>query len=582
MYHTRILIAVTIATLLVTDVNSLDCPLAFAPKGNSCVCADWSNGIVTCDNVSQRAFMQIGYCMTYNNATGEIRAGGCQKSNFRSDSVKLYYPLPTEVSDLNDEMCGPFNTKGLLCGECQDGFAISPLTTIHCINCTNTSNDWMKYLAVAYLPVTVMFTIITVFSLSFVSGPINSFIFFAQVTSLQFGGTFSAILSILGSQGTGRFSRRMSTMVITALYDVCNLNIFRNLAPRVCLSNYFNTLQAHATNYVLGFYPLLLVVFLYICIKLHARNFRPIVCCWKPFLKCFFYFRRSIDPKTSAIDAFATFTLLSYVKLLFSAGKLLIPQYLYTSQGKRLNDLVMAHSTNIQFFSNEHLPFAIFSIFVSLTFISVPPIVLLFYPTSFLQKYLTQCKMNSQALRTFVETFHGCYKNGTNGTRDCRYFAGLYFILRIFVVILTCLPFRHYMLGSALLYLFTALLFALVQPYKNYTYNVIDAVMFALMCAIFILFGINAIQIVITGHPYKPLLVLTDVLYALPLLCLVLCTAYWVLSRKTNFIQKLKDHKFVRYFSKREEFDAAVPHRLLNPEEYETLTDGSQVEYELF
>ena len=581
MYSTKVL-GVFVAVLIVTA--SLSCPPAFMPKENSCVCADWPKGIVTCDDASKNAQMLIGYCMTYNNATGEIRAGTCRKSYFRDDSFKFYYSLPTNIIDLNDQMCGPFNAKGLLCGECQDGFAVTPLSTIHCINCTNTSNDWIKYLVVTYLPIAVIFTIVIVFSISFVSGPINSFIFFAQITALPFRGSFNTVVSVIGSQGTRRYSRRMSTTVITALYDVCNLNIFRDFMPPICLTNHFNTLQAHATDYVLGFYPLLLVVFLYICIKLHAHNFRPIVCCWKPFLKCFFYFRRSVDPNTSAIDAFATFTLLSYVKLLFTVGKFLIPEYLYNNEGVKLHDSVVAYSTDIHFFNSEHLPFAIISIFVSLTFIAIPPIVLLFYPTSFFQKCLTRCKMNPQALRTFVETFQGCYKDGTNGTQNYQYFAGFYFILRIIAIMLISLSIQNYMIVSALLYWFIALLFALMQPYKNPFYNVIDAFIFALMGTIFALFIYSGLQTVLTGYTYKFVLVLIDVLYTLPLLYLVLFMVCWVLNRKLNFFQKLKSHIFVRYClhnNQREEFDAAVPHRLLNPDEYEAMTDGRQVEYEL-
>ena len=34
-------------------------------------------------------------------------------------------------------------------------------------------------------------------------------------------------------------------------------------------------------------------------------------------------------------------------------------------------------------------------------------------------------------LHAFMDAFQGCYKDGTNGTRDCRYFAGLQLVLRL-------------------------------------------------------------------------------------------------------------------------------------------------------
>ena len=171
--------------------------------------------------------------------------------------------------------------------------------------------------------------------------------------------------------------------------------------------------------YISAFYPLVLIVLLYVGIKLHHWNFRSVVYCWKPFLKPFLRFRRIVDPKTSVIDVFATFILLSYAKLLHAVFLFLDLQPLYNGEGQKLSTSVMAHSPSTLFFHKEHLPLAIISIFVSLTFIAVPPIVLLFYQASFFQKCLRQCKMNSQALRTFVETFQGCYKDGINGKRDC-------------------------------------------------------------------------------------------------------------------------------------------------------------------
>ena len=560
----------TVAIAVLSVTATLSCPLGFVSQGNSCVCADWPHWIITCDNDSMTASIQIGYCMTYDNETEEVRAGYCQQAFYRNDSYKFYYPLPTEVSDLNDRVCGPFNRKGLLCGECKDGFAVPPFKPIECINCISASNGWITFITVTYLPITIIFTVIVVFAISVVSGPINSFIFYAQVTTSPFLG-MDLIMSVLGVQGTFTYSNRMSTAVVAALYNMWNLSIFRAIIPPFCLTNHLSTLQAYALDYILAFYPLIVIVFLYVCIRLHAGDFRPVVFCWKPFLQCFLRFRRSVDPKTSIIDAFATFILLSYAKLLIVAGRFLIPTHLLNGQGKTLKTLVFAYDASIQFFHTEHLPLAVLSIIVLLTFIAVPPLVLIFYQAAFFKKCLTRCKMNSQALRTFVEAFQGCYKDGTNGTRDCRYFAGLYFILRIAVVLFFSAVPLYAIIGSALLYWCTALLFTLVQPYKVHLYNVVDAVIFALMGTIYILIMSIMFKIEVNGHSSTSLLILIDVLYSLPLLYFVLFTVYWMFNRKTSCIRKLKSHKLLHCFfqdQEREDFDAAVPHRLLNPEEY--------------
>ena len=526
---------------------AFSCSPGFVPQGNSCVCGNWPNGIIFCDGDSKNALMQVGHCMTYSNETGEVRAGACLKSFFRNDSYNFYYPLPSDLSDLNDQVCGPFNSKGLLCGECRDGFTVSPPLFLTCINCTGASHGWIRALAVTYLPITVIFIVIITFAISFVSGPINSFIFFGQVTASNFYN-IGSIASVLGAQDTFTFSYRTSTITIAAIYDVLSLNIFRYIVPPFCSTNHFTRLQAYALEYIVAFYPLILILFLYICIQLHARNFSPIVYCWKPFLKCFLRIRRSVDPKTSIIDAFATFILLSYVKLLYVTGLFLLPTYLYNGQGHKHNTIVLYESTDIQYFYKEHLPFALLSIFIALIFIALPPIVLILYSTSSFQKCLSRCKLNCQALRTFVETFQGCYKDGTNGTRDCQYFAGLYFVLRIISGLLTIADVSVFVIASSLLYWCTALLFALVQPYKEYIYNITDAITFGLMGTIYLIISFDITHIAFTGHASA--LVLTDVLYTLPLLYLVVFVVCWMLNRKTNCTQKFIGYKlFGSFFS---------------------------------
>ena len=102
VYRMNILIVtVTVAIAVVSFRATLSCPPGFVSQGNSCVCSDWPDGIITCDEHSISECFNAdwyGYCMTYDNETGELRAGYCQQAFFRDDSNKFYYPFPTEVS----------------------------------------------------------------------------------------------------------------------------------------------------------------------------------------------------------------------------------------------------------------------------------------------------------------------------------------------------------------------------------------------------------------------------------------------------------------------------------------------------
>ena len=108
--------------------------------------------------------------------------------------------------------------------------------------------------------------------------------------------------------------------------------------------------------------------------KLHDHNFRPVVLLCKPFKHFFAYiFRRHLDSEGSIINAFATFFLLSFTKILFVSFNLLyaIRPKLVNRNGTQLNsNLVMYYDSTVECFSEDHLPFAVISICVVLVFIA--------------------------------------------------------------------------------------------------------------------------------------------------------------------------------------------------------------------
>ena len=86
-----------------------------------------------------------------------------------------------------------------------------------------------------------------------------------------------------------------------------------------------------------------------------------------------------------------------------------------------------------------------------------------------------------------MECFHGYYKDGTNDTRDCRYVAGFYFVIRMLLYSL-CAYATHLRsfipLASGILVTF-ALFIAVLQPYKNrYKINNITDPLFLLLAGL--------------------------------------------------------------------------------------------------
>ena len=556
-----------------TKAGSLSCPPGFVPQGNSCVCADWPNGIVVCDENLQTASMQLGYCMTYVNETGELRAGACPQGLLRNDYNKFYYPLPSNATDLNEAVCGPLNSKGILCSECEDGFATSQIPFPECVECTNSG--WLEYLAVEYLPNAFFLFAIVIFGVNVISGPINAFIYYSQVSTAY--ANIALTEHLLKEQGSLTYSVK-PVSVISSFYAIWNLKFFQEIIPGFCLTKHISHLQGIALQYIIAIFPLFLVVVLYVCIELHARNFRPFVWCWKPFHKYFVCCKRSIHPQMSAIDAFATVTLLSYVKVLNITNDLLLFEPLYNGSGGKISTVVR-YQANTEFFYGKHLAFALPAILVFLTFIVIPPAVLFLYQYSFFQRCLTRCRLNTLALRTFVEKFQGPYKHGANGTVDYRWFAGLYFILRIIAFFISFGGLSVLFIGSAILYLFTAVVFALLQPYRKQIYNIADSIIFAILASVYMFLIVHVGLVLLTGHPSTVIFVLTDLLYSLPLLYLIVYIVSWLVDRRTGCAQKLKQYKVLKCFFQDHTdaktckctADSEVPHRMARPFDYNRL-----------
>jgi len=89
-------------------------------------------------------------------------------------------------------------------------------------------------------------------------------------------------------------------------------------------ASWSSTASSTFLEYIEAFYPLILILLTYICIKLHDHNFRPVVLLWKPFHRSFVFFRRNWDSEACVINAFATFLLLSFSKVLFVSFTALI------------------------------------------------------------------------------------------------------------------------------------------------------------------------------------------------------------------------------------------------------------------
>ena len=418
--------------------------------------------------------------VTYDKDTGSTFVGACFYNcvnNVNTDRV--YHILPGKPIELvNNSACSWFNRKGLLCGECEDGFSPFVLSyNLSCVNCTDGYKNWWKLAVIGFAPLTFFYLLIVILRINVTSSHLHGVVWFSQAISLPPLARF-----VMVKLAKNYPHVLIGVRAIAPLYTIWNLDLFRSVIPDTCLN--VSPLQALALDYVVAFYPLVLVFLSYGMIVLYEAKVTPIRIIWTPFHKFFALFRSTWDVRTSVIDSFASTYLLSYVKVLNVSMDLLIPTKIY-----KLNSKVVMYGLfyipSVPYFGKYHLPYAILALVVLLLFVSVPTMILLFYPFQFFQKILTLFSINWYSLSIYVDSFQGCYKDGTEpGTFDCRWFSALMLLTRPLYFIIYGLTLSVMCFTYVLILLITVLILLInIQPYKKTAvrYPSTDATFFILL-----------------------------------------------------------------------------------------------------
>ena len=553
------------------------CPTWFFPDPSSngtCRCGDNIHDTVRCNESTKETSILECYCMTYNKLMGSV-VGACFYNCEKNPLLKneSYHLLPSDVTKLNSYMCGYLNREGQLCGKCKENYSIPVYSyEMKCVQCSTSPFNWILYILAAFLPLTVFFVLVVSCRLSATSPKLLPFVFFSQFFAI--GPNVRVVLAATESYP---FAASLAK-VLFALYGIWNLDFFRTLLPHICVN--VDTLQALALDYAIAFYPLILLVITYVLIQAHTCNFRVISVMCRPFHRCTEHFRSQWNVGTSIVEAFATFLLLSYVKFFNVSFDLLVPTTVYQVNGSSVG-LYLYFDATIEYFGNDHLPYALLAVFVMLVFIFFPVLLLLLYPMRCFQHCLSCCGVRWHALPIFMDAFQGCYKDGTNGSRDHRRFAAAFLLARILFFILFALSPTALFYGAVLFVLIPlAMAIVILQPYKpRYsTYNAVDSVLvllLALWCATIVSINIADLK---ARKWSKFFASLAYIVAVLPLFYISFVTLHWMCSQR-EFGRRMIGRVYGWIGGNRRQSFAAgseesLPDRLINPDEYEEdLTD---------
>ena len=442
---------------------------SYCDKHGHCQCYRNRNEKFQCDRHGNRLSIRSCYCLTYSQALNTTLVGLCMYNcyrirKFRPDVNPLYIRLPGSVSSLNSVMCGHYNRTGTLCGRCvRDTYLPVYSYGITCVACSGGMSNWIKYMAVAYVPLTMFYLVILLLKVNVLSSNLQGYILFCQVVTSPI--VLRAVTAYIGSDN---FLLHVLLEFFGTLCGIWNLDFLRLTNLNICFR--VTPLTVMSLDLLLALYPLLLMCITYIIIALHDSNCGLILTILRPLKAFSRNFKKNWDIRTSTIDAFTTFMLLSNVKFLNISLDLLFPVQVCDTSSNGSCKWAVFNDASIPYFGRKHLPYAVTAALVIVALVIVPSILLTLYPFAACQKCLTVLPRRWRiVLHVFIDSFQGCYKNGTDpNTKDYRWVSGIPFLLRLAIVFMymTIVVSTFSVMVTVILVL-TAIIILVTDPFKE-------------------------------------------------------------------------------------------------------------------
>ena len=453
-------------------------------NSSTCECGDRLNKIVLCKNDSETIAVIQCYCMNHDHRLGYYVGAclyGCFKPKHHNHNFTKLYSNYSTIESLGS-VCSRWYRTGPLCGRCHTNKSIAVYSfSLKCRHCDFHWTNIIRYIAIAYGPLTVFFVILVLFTVSIHSAPLHGYIFVAQMISTSY---LMRLLQILNELNTEQQKlQKYSISFAATVYGIWNLDFFRFVNHHYCLHPSFTTLSIISLDYLIAAYPFIIILITYALVLLHGKGCKVLVFLWRPFNWFFARFRENLDIRTSLVDAFGTFFSLSYVKFLSTTVDLMAPTTTQGVDGQHLPTRVF-YQGDLIYMKQPHLYYAVTGITFFILFSIIPLVINVLYPRRFFQRRLPLTV--KRILHPFMDTLLGIYRDGTDGGMDCRYFVVIYPIARIatFSVLMLVQTSFCFPLVTGVMSI-TAVLVAVIQPYKSRAYNRVDTILLVNVALIF-------------------------------------------------------------------------------------------------
>ena len=265
----------------------------------------------------------IGYYRCINIETGMCANSKCT-SEYRLAPYCYFQHFSTYM--YKNYSCAA-NRTGRLCGSCEDGYSVPINLPTKCVQC-DPLIGWILFVTVQLLPVTVMVLLIIVLNIQLTSGSINALVFYSQILTTVYPGFTSMFGTFCSYCPTKSYFSSDVINCYPALLliplNIFNLDftLFLNGYP-LCISSATTPLGAISFWYVIGLYPLLLLLLLYVWVTLYDKGYKVIVLITRPIHRLLARFWRMTNIEPSLPHSIASIYLLCFMQLAATSLKLL-------------------------------------------------------------------------------------------------------------------------------------------------------------------------------------------------------------------------------------------------------------------
>ena len=447
--------------------------------------------------------------------------------------------LPKSDDELDERLCGGVHRKGVLCGECVEGYAVAVNSyQFECVPCdvnTTTTGEFIKflcaYIVLTYVPIIVFFLLIVFLNIKLASSAAAGFVLYAQTISSGYH------LYLLAPPGVAN----VIEIIQRTIYGLFNLESFAYLMEPFCLNKNFTTLHVICLDYAIAVLPLVMIVIIYILFKCKALSYK---CNCRsrqrmidPNMGSISSTKRSCCKKPSLIHAFTAFMLLSYTKFGLASMKPLFITELFDAEGITKDHRIFL-AGHLSFSNHQFLfPFGILAILILVFVVFLPPLLLL-GPLQFIDWLADKPKFRcihkfwpSITIHTFLDAFQGYKPNR-------RFFAGLYLLFRLARAITYSFSqdfLSVYIIQLTIILIFIVLI-SLLRPYTNEKYNYLDMLLFLNLGIL------HLIAIYVQEREYIAIFYAVEsTLVTLPLIYMI-CFIIWSKTRKWKHYKIVKEN----------------------------------------